>query len=228
MRLCHPPALVGLVVSVLVATAAPAVAGAPTGPVAGSEAANAIHGSYLVVLRPDRAHRAVGDSARQLVDRHGGTVGRTWSSALRGFELRAGAAVAGRLAADPSVALVEQNRTVRLAGTQTRPPSWGLDRIDQAKLPLDAAYSYPDAAGTVHAYVIDTGVRTSHRDFGGRAGSGYDAVDGGTADDCNGHGTHVAATLGGTSYGVAKRVRLVAVRVLDCSGTGSIAQVVTG
>ena len=89
-------------------------------------------------------------------------------------------------------------------GTQPNPPSWGLDRIDQRNLPLNQSYTYPNTASNVRAYIIDTGIRFDHTTFGGRAISGYDAVDGGTADDCNGHGTHVAGTVGGNRYGVAK------------------------
>ncbi len=108
------------------------------------------------------------------------------------------------------------------------PPSWGLDRIDQRNLPLNSSYTYPNTATNVHAYIIDTGIRSTHNDFGGRATSGFDAVDGGTADDCNGHGTHVAGTVGGTAYGVAKGVQLVGVRVLNCAGSGTDAQVIAG
>jgi subtilisin family serine protease len=103
-----------------------------------------------------------------------------------------------------------------------------LDRIDQRTLPLNAAYTYSTTASNVHAYIIDTGIRTTHADFGGRATSGFDSINGGPAEDCNGHGTHVAGTVGGSKYGVAKNVHLVAVRVLDCQGSGTTAQVVAG
>jgi subtilisin family serine protease len=126
------------------------------------------------------------------------------------------------------VAYVEQNHVLHAFGTQSNPPSWGLDRIDQRNLPLDNSYTYPVTGTGVRAYIIDTGIRFSHGQFGGRASSGYDAIDGGSADDCNGHGTHVAGTVGGTGYGVAKEVRLVGVRVLNCSGSGTTAQVVAG
>jgi subtilisin family serine protease len=241
MRLPRTSALAGLAGLVVLAAAAPTAAASPAGTIRGADAATAVPDSYIVVFRDDPARRTSVDvAARGLVGRHGGTLGRTWSAALHGFEMRASAKVASRIAADPSVAYVEQNRrvfsapmpsgaeSVRVAGTQSNPPSWGLDRIDQPGLPLDNAYTYPDTAGVVRAYVIDTGIRITHRDFGGRASSGYDAVDGGAADDCYGHGTHVAGILGGTSYGVAKQVRLVAVRVLDCTGSGTIAQVVAG
>jgi hypothetical protein len=116
---------------------------------------------------------------------------------------------------------------VHIMDTQANPP-WGLDRIDQRALPLSASYTYPNTAPNVHAYIIDTGIRFSHSQFGGRAASGFDAVDGGSADDCNGHGTHVAGTVGGSTYGVAKQVSLVGVRVLNCQGSGTNAQVVGG
>jgi subtilisin family serine protease len=106
--------------------------------------------------------------------------------------------------------------------------TWGLDRIDQRNLPLSGTFTYTNTGSGVKAYVIDTGIRFSHSQFGGRAISGFDAVDGGTADDCNGHGTHVAGTIGGSTYGVAKSVTLVGVRVLSCSGSGSTSGVIAG
>jgi subtilisin family serine protease len=135
---------------------------------------------------------------------------------------------ARRLAADPSVAFVQPNVVHRASDTQTNPPSFGLDRIDQRNRPLSGSYTYSTTASNVRAYIVDTGIRTTHQDFGGRAVSGFDAVDGGPADDCNGHGTHVAGTVGGSAYGVAKGVQLVAVRVLNCEGSGTTAQVVAG
>jgi subtilisin family serine protease len=138
------------------------------------------------------------------------------------------AAQARRMAADPAVAYVQPDVVHRATDTQANPPSYGLDRVDQRNRPLDNSYTYPRTAADVRAYIVDTGIRLSHGDFGGRATSGFDAVDGGAADDCNGHGTHVAGTVGGTSYGLAKSVQLVAVRVLDCQGRGTTAQVVAG
>lgn len=140
---------------------------------------------------------------------------------------------ARKLAADPAVKSVVQNRTFTVddaQGTQPGPPSWGLDRIDQHALPLDSSYTYPDKAGEgVTAYIIDTGVRITHGEFGGRASYGYDAIDNdNTAQDGHGHGTHVAGTVAGSSYGVAKKAKIVGVRVLDNNGSGTTAQVVAG
>src|SRR6185503_12002394 len=101
-------------------------------------------------------------------------------------------------------------------------------RIDQHALPLSTSYTYTSTGAGVTAYIIDTGIRFTHTQFGGRAVSGFDAVDGGSADDCNGHGTHVAGTIGGTTYGVAKGVSIVGVRVLSCGGSGSWSGVVAG
>jgi subtilisin family serine protease len=124
---------------------------------------------------------------------------------------------------------VEQNTYVHVAEIQTPVSSWGLDRLDQRTLPLDDSYTYTTTASNVNAYIIDTGIRLSHQTFGGRAQTGFDAVDpGGTADDCHGHGTHVAGTVGGAEYGVAKGVNLYAVRVLDCRGSGMTDQVLAG
>ncbi|MEV5763309.1 S8 family serine peptidase [Micromonospora sp. NPDC052213] len=221
--------LVGVATMAMVATATPAMAAEPVGTIRAAGGATAVADSYIVVFKDTAVARTtVGDTAQRLVGRHGGTVARTYGAALRGFEVRVGAGAAARIAADPAVAYVEQNHTVSIAGTQTNPPSWGLDRIDQRALPLDNSYTYPNTASNVHAYIIDTGIRFSHSDFGGRATSGYDAVDGGSADDCNGHGTHVAGTVGGSAYGVAKGVQLVGVRVLNCQGSGTNAGVIAG
>jgi subtilisin family serine protease len=188
--------------------------------------AEVVPDSYVVVLKQDKA--AVAGQARTLASRHGATVRLTYSHALRGFAATMSAQQARRMAAEPAVAYVQPNVIHRASDTQANPPSYGLDRIDQRNRPLNQAYTYSTRAANVHAYIIDTGIRTTHQDFGGRAVSGFDAIDGGTADDCNGHGTHVAGTVGGTSYGVAKGVQLVAVRVLNCEGSGTTAQVVAG
>ncbi|SCG47414.1 S8 family peptidase [Micromonospora halophytica] len=229
MALPHRSLFVGLATLAMVATATPAMAAEPVGTIRAAGGPTAVADSYIVVFKDSAVARTrVGDDAQRLVGRHGGSVARTYGAALRGFEARVDARAAARIAADPAVAYVEQNHTVSISGTQTNPPSWGLDRIDQRSLPLDNSYTYPNTASNVHAYIIDTGIRFSHSDFGGRAVSGYDAVDGGSADDCNGHGTHVAGTVGGNAYGVAKGVRLVGVRVLNCQGSGTNAGVIGG
>ncbi|WP_329102399.1 S8 family peptidase [Micromonospora sp. NBC_01699] len=220
-----------------VATSSPAIAAPATGEVRLAGSPTAVAGSYIVVLKDGavgasagtaRAAAAVPTKAGALADKYGGSVARVYGAALNGFEARLSAKAAERLAAHPDVAYVEQDQVVSINATQTNPPSWGLDRIDQRNLPLNQSYTYPNTASNVRAYIIDTGIRFSHNDFGGRATSGYDAVDGGSADDCNGHGTHVAGTVGGSAYGVAKAVRLVGVRVLNCSGSGTNAGVIAG
>lgn len=136
---------------------------------------------------------------------------------------------AGRLASDPSVAYVVADTPVHALGEQPNPPSWGLDRIDQRRLPLDHLYRFPNTADNVNAYVIDTGVRASHVDIRGRVSGGVDIVDNdGNPDDGNGHGTFIAGIIGGTQFGVAKKIHIVPVRVLDNNGSGSTANVIAG
>ncbi|MFE0253639.1 S8 family peptidase [Streptomyces sp. NPDC059010] len=204
-------------------------AAAPEGRIQYEGAAGAVADSYLVTLRADHA-RSGSKAGRALVEKYGADIERTYKKALNGYAIEASATEAKRLAADPAVASVVQNRTFTVSGTQANPPSWGLDRIDQKALPLNSSYTYPDSAGQgVTAYVIDTGVRITHSDFGGRASYGYDAIDDdNTAQDGHGHGTHVAGTVAGNAYGVAKKAKIVGVRVLDNSGSGTTAQVVAG
>jgi subtilisin family serine protease len=216
-----------LAVAVVAGTASTSAA-APAGVVLQAGAAGAITGSYIVVLKPGSAAAArVTSSSVGLVHRYGGTVRRNYLTAVRGFHATLSSTAARRLAADPAVAYVEQDRVVRLSGVQSS-PVWGLDRLDQRSLPLSASYTY-SSASNVTAYVLDTGVRTGHNEFGGRASSGWDFIDKDpVANDCNGHGTHVAGTIGGATYGVAKDVKIVGVRVLDCNGSGSYAQIIGG
>ncbi|MEU4639143.1 S8 family peptidase [Micromonospora sp. NPDC023814] len=216
-------------VATAVAFGAPATAAPAEGQILLAGGPTAVDESYIVVFKDATVGRTdVTKRARDLAGRHGGAVNRTYQNALRGFEARMSEAEAKRLAADPSISYVQQNHTVRISGTQSPTPSWGLDRLDQRALPLNNSYTYPNTGSGVKAYIIDTGIRFGHGDFGGRAVTGFDSIDGGSADDCNGHGTHVAGTVGGSAYGVAKGVTLVGVRVLDCQGSGTDAGVIQG
>ncbi len=181
----------------------------------------------IVVFRDDVADAA--GLTGQLGRAFGFSPRYVYQHAIKGFAATIPGAAASAIARNPNVAWVEADGVVQLDGDQAGLPSWGLDRIDQRTLPLSGSYHYDATGANVTAYIIDTGIRIGHADFGGRAVYGYDAVDGSLpADDCNGHGTHVAGTVGGTTYGVAKGVRLVAVRVLDCRGSGSWSGVIAG
>ncbi|MFB7296303.1 S8 family peptidase [Streptomyces rubiginosohelvolus] len=219
-------AAVALATAALPATAAER---APEGVILNADAPGTISDSYIVTLK-DSAAKSDSAKGKALAKKYGASIERTYRSALNGYAVEATAAEAKKFAADPAVASVSQNRTFTVSATQTNPPSWGLDRIDQRNLPLDQRYTYPDKAGEgVTAYVIDTGVRISHSDFGGRAFNGYDAIDNdNVAQDGHGHGTHVAGTVAGTAHGVAKKAKIVGVRVLNNQGSGTTAQVVAG
>ncbi|MFD0597160.1 S8 family serine peptidase [Catellatospora coxensis] len=225
-------ALAALAVAALVPAlfAGAAIAAPPGGEIRDVGGPTAVADSYLVVLKDAAVPRSqVPERAQALAASHHGAVGHVYTNALRGFSIRVDESQARRLAARDEVAYVAQNHTVSTADIQPKPPSWGLDRIDQRALPMDDLYSFPFTASNVTAYVIDTGIRITHTDFGGRARNGFDFVNNDPiANDCNGHGTHVAGTLGGAEHGVAKAVQLVAVRVLDCKGYGTLAQVVAG
>ncbi|MFC0029764.1 S8 family serine peptidase [Micromonospora chaiyaphumensis] len=230
-------ALVGLALTsatsvICAATGGPALAdpsNPPRAAVRGADTAGAVPDRYIVVLADGKATPAeVRANASALADEHGGSVRRVFSKALRGYSATMNRRQAEKLAADPDVAYVQQVQRYSASGTQSTPP-WGLDRIDQTKTRTDGRYTYPATGAGVTAYVIDTGIDIAHQDFGGRASNGYDAVDqDNVAQDCDGHGTHVAGTIGGTKYGVAKDVNLVAVRVLDCEGSGTSEQVLAG
>ncbi len=210
---------------------ATAVAAATTLPASASlltpatDVVDALTDRYIVTLEDDVATTPT-EAARR-AEARGAEVSYVYSSALRGYAASLPQALLSVLLADPDVAAVEPDREVRLTASQPDAP-YGLDRIDQRALPLSTSYDYTATGAGVTAYVIDTGIRVSHQDFGGRAVSGFDAVDGGSAEDCNGHGTHVAGTVGGATYGVAKDVRLVGVRVLDCAGSGATSGVIAG
>ncbi|CAM5270351.1 S8 family peptidase [Streptomyces antimycoticus] len=239
-RVAAPAAVVAVVLVVLSpAQTVPAQGVQATGGAGAHGQIAADHGYIVALKRGTGAPPAASGAGRALVERYGARVRRVYGSALNGYAVRANAAQAGRLAADPRIASVTRDERVSLRWTrlrlpvpprrQARPP-WGLDRIDQPDRPLDGAYTAPGGGGRgTTIYVIDSGVRASHEDFGGRARSGWDFVDDDpVAEDGNGHGTHVAATAAGTRYGVAKKAAIVAVRVLDDRGEGTIAQVLAG
>ncbi|MGP3986913.1 S8 family serine peptidase [Streptomyces sp. 3N207] len=210
----------------------PAGAAPAEGTVIGADSHDAVKGSYIVLLKDGSSGSVQAEGAgKDLAKEYGGKVSRTYESAVNGFNATGmSAEEARRLAADDKVAQVYQNQRITTTGTQTNPPNWGLDRIDQKSNKLNRKYTYPAGAGAgVTAYVLDTGVRISHDDFGGRASYGYDAVDKDkTAQDGHGHGTHVAGTIAGAKYGVAKKAKIVAVRVLDNQGSGTTALAVAG
>src|SRR5215218_2294702 len=179
-----------------------------------------IPGRFIVTLR-------AGADARGVARAHGVAPDFVYGTVLNGFAGSISDAARAGLLRDARVERIEQDGVATTQTTQTG-VTWGLDRTDQRNLPLSTTYDYQNTGSGVTAYIIDTGIRFAHTEFGGRATSGYDAVDGGTADDCNGHGTHVSGTVGGATYGIAKGVSLVAVRVLDCGGSGSWSGVIAG
>jgi len=175
--------------------------------------------SFIVVFKPGTATSAA-------VTATGVRADYVYDAALNGFAATLNASQVSALQRNPNVAYIEPNQTASIDTTQIG-ATWGLDRIDQRYLPLSGSYTYTSTGAGVYAYIIDTGIQTSHAQFGGRAAVSYDAL-GGSGQDCNGHGTHVAGTVGSTTYGVAKRVYLRAVRVLNCAGSGTWAQVIAG
>jgi subtilisin family serine protease len=180
---------------------------------------------YIVVLDDSVARASTVAANHQSRFRAG--VSTVFEHALKGYVASLTPSQASALSSDPRVRSIELDQELTASVTQTG-ATWGIDRIDQRNRPLSGTFTYNATGAGVTAYVIDTGIRFSHSQFGGRAVTGFDAVDGGSADDCNGHGTHVAGTIGGSTYGVAKGVSLVGVRVLNCNGSGSTSGVIAG
>ena len=200
-------------------------------------AAQPIEYQYIVVLKEDDAARVsnglirsqrASDVAAQMSSSHRFQVVHNYEAAVRGFVAKADDNALAKLLADPRVAYVEEDGIISIDATQSG-ATWGLDRVDQRSRPLNGTYVYNRTASNVHAYIIDTGVLTSHSQFSGRIGNGFTAIsDGRGVNDCNGHGTHVAGTVGGSTWGVAKGVRIHPVRVLSCTGSGSTSGVIAG
>ncbi|WP_284090556.1 S8 family peptidase [Acinetobacter pittii] len=196
-----------------------------------SEAKGIIKNQYIVILNKD-----VGSSdefAQGIAKQHGGKVLQTYDAVLKGFAIYlpdvAGTAFVEAMKKNPKVVSVENDTIMKIDATTQSNPDWGLDRIDQKNLPLDSAYSYLQTGSGTTAYIVDTGILSTHQQFSGRVLSGYTAIsDGNGTSDCHGHGTHVAGTVGGSTYGVAKNVSLVPIRILGCDGSGASSNVIAG
>lgn len=192
----------------------------PTGTVQG--AAAVIPGRVIVMWR-----EAPTPALLSQLEARGAQIEYVYSAAFPGLAARLTPAALTWLQTNPAVALIEPDQPVIATAIQRNLPSWGLDRIDQRYLPLDSFYGYLSNGSGVDAYVFDTGIRTTHVDFSGRVVGGFSPLGGGY-EDCNGHGTHLTGTLGGDSYGVAKGAAFYALRVLDCNGAGSTADIIAG
>ena len=196
--------------------AAPSAGAAP---LQAAQSGRGVDGQYIVVLNEGADPRSVAAVA-------GVSPRFVYTAALNGFSAALNQGQLTALRHNPAVAYVEQDQRAEVLATQSN-ATWGLDRIDQRNLPLSTTYTYTSTGAGIYAYVLDTGIQANHPQFGTRAASAYDYA-GGSGADCNGHGTHVAGTIGSTTYGVAKNVQLRGVRVMDCNGSGSFAQIIAG
>jgi hypothetical protein len=191
--------------------------------------AKAIPNSYVVVLKPNTPPQDTQRLARELASKYQASLSFTYTAALQGFALKVSEDRARLIAGEPGVEYVAQDQVVTTDYfVQPAPPSWGLDRIDEHSLPLDAKYHFPSAGNTVRAFVIDTGVLLNHNEINGRAFCGFDPWGMGCAPCNQFHGTHVAGTIGGSTVGVAKGVQIISVRVFECSSSTSYAIVIAG
>ncbi|WP_034129272.1 S8 family peptidase [Acinetobacter baumannii] len=196
-----------------------------------SQAKGIIKNQYIVILNKDAGPSK--DFAQNIAKQHAGKVLQSYDTVLKGFAIylpdTAGAAFIEAMKKNPHVLSVESDTIVNIDATTQSNPDWGLDRIDQKALPLNSTYSYLQTGSGTTAYIVDTGILSSHQEFSGRVLSGYTAIsDGNGTTDCNGHGTHVAGTVGVTTYGVAKNVNLVPIRILGCDGSGASSNVIAG
>lgn len=224
-----------VVLAFVMSATSPAAAKGDAAPILGRNSLDAIPGRYIVVFQPGTPAAQVSAAAKTAIanrEGRGGNVDFMYDSALSGFAGSFSEQAIEALSHNPNVEYIEADQEVTIdtaEDTTQSSATWGLDRIDQRNLPLNGTYTYNVTGSGVTAYIIDTGIRISHNQFGGRASYGRDFVDNdANADDCNGHGTHVAGTVGGSTYGVAKGVSLVAVRVLNCSGSGTTSGVIAG
>ncbi|AIL81099.1 MULTISPECIES: S8 family peptidase [Acinetobacter] len=196
-----------------------------------SQAKGIIKNQYIVILNKDAGPSK--DFAQNIAKQHAGKVLQSYDTVLKGFAIylpdTAGTAFIEAMKKNPQVLSVESDTIVNIDATTQSNPDWGIDRIDQKALPLNSTYSYLQTGSGTTAYIVDTGILSSHQEFSGRVLSGYTAIsDGNGTTDCNGHGTHVAGTVGGTTYGVAKSVNLVPIRILGCDGSGASSNVIAG